>query len=283
MTDHSIKRDRWDRPYVTSDGGPLHYAEGRKTPANGVAYTRISTLAGALDDKGNLIDWCAANAAIGVVRDGALHAQIAHLASAHPDPWNVPAAKSVLRPLVERAQQAAGSDDGAGLGTAFHGLTELVDTGRDPEYVPDQMAPWLDAYRDTMADWEVLDVETFVVVDALQAAGSMDRLLRHRISGRVVAADIKTGRKEPEFPLKVTVQDALYANGQRYDQRTGARAPLHPDVDLEHGLMIHVPIRSGGQPRCVLYPLDLSAGWELAQLAVRVREARRMPKLEAIA
>jgi hypothetical protein len=282
VTDTTVKRDRWDRPYVTTDGGPLRYAEGRKTPVNAVAYTRVSTLAGALDDKGGLLDWSAATAALGVVRDPALYAQIAHLASAHADPWNVPEAKRVLRPLVERAQQAAGAGEAAGMGTAFHGLTELVDTGNEPEYVPPQMVPWLDEYRGTMADWEILDTETFVVIDEVQAAGSMDRLLRHRATGRVVAADIKTGRQEPEYPMKCTIQVATYAHGQRYDQRTGARAPLHPDIDLARGLMIHVPIRAG-RPRCVLYPLDLTAGWELAQLAVRVREARRMPRLEAIA
>jgi hypothetical protein len=282
VTDYKIKRDYFDRPYVTTDGGPLRYEDGRKSPVNATPYTRVSTLAETLDDKRGLLDWSAANAAIGVVKDAALYAQIAHLASAHVDPWSVPEAKKALKPLVQRAQQIAGSDDGAGMGTAFHGFAEEIDKGLDPEFVPPPMIPWLEKYREAMTGWEVLDTETFVVNDELQTAGSLDRLLRHRKTGRIVVGDVKTGKSEPEYPLKTTIQVAAYARGERYDQETGARAPLHPDIDLERGLLIHVPVRTG-EPRCALYPLDLTAGWELAQLAVRVREARRMPKLEAFA
>ncbi|MBF6584383.1 hypothetical protein IU414_06370 [Nocardia farcinica] len=283
MTDYTIKRDYWQRPWVTTGGGPLRYEDGKKSPVNATAYTRVSTLAETLDDKGGLMDWCAANAAIGVVKDASLYAQIAHLASAHVDPWSVPEAKQQLKPLVSRAQQIAGSDTGSGMGTAFHGLAELIDAGQDPEFVPPPMRPWLDAYREALADWEVLDSEVFVVADEVQAAGSLDRLLRHRKSGRVVVADIKSGKSDPDYPLKVTIQTAIYAHGQRYDQETGVRAPLHPEVDVERGLLIHVPIRSGKKPQANLYPLDLEQGWELAKVAVRVREARRMTKLEAIA
>lgn len=282
MTDHTIKRDFHQRPWVTTDGGPLKYRPDRKSPTNAVAYTRVSTMSDTLDDKSGLLDWAACNAAIGVVRDPAVFAQLAHLTSAHRDPWSVPEAKKQLRPLIARAQQIAGSDDAAGLGTAFHGLAQLVDEGSDPQFVPPHLRPWIAAYCETLSDWEVLDCETFLVVDEIQAAGSMDRLLRHRRTGRVVAADIKTGRSDPDYPLKVTMQVAMYANGVRYDQASGARTPLHPDIDREHGLLIHVPIRSG-EPRAALYPLDLVEGWELAQLAVRVRAARKMPKLAAVA
>lgn len=281
MTDYTIKRDWQDRPWISTDGGPLRYEEGRKSPVNAVAYQRISTFAEILDDKKGLLDWAAANAAIGVVRDAAIYAQLAHLSSAHRDPWNVPEAKAALKPLVARAQQVAGGDDAAGMGTAFHGLAELIDRGAEPEFVPPPMIPWLSEYRTTMAEWEVLDTEVFVVVEDLQVAGSGDRLLRHRKTGRVVAADIKTGKSDPAYPLKVTVQVAAVAHGERYDQQTGTRTPLHPDIDLDHGLLIHAPIRHG-EPRCVLYPLDLKVGWDLARLAADVRQARKMPKLEAI-
>jgi hypothetical protein len=282
VTDYKIKRDFHGRPWITTDGGPLKYRPDRKSPTNATAYTRISTLAEALDDKSGLLDWSACNAAIGVVRDPAIYAQIAHLTSAHRDPWSIPEAKQQLKPLVARAQQIAGCDDAAGLGTAFHGLTELVDSGIVPEFVPPPLRPWLDAYSKAMEPWEVLDSEVFVAVDELPSAGSMDRLLRHRRTGRVVAADIKTGQRDPEYPLKPTLQVAMYARGVRYDQQTGTRTPLHADLDLDHGLLIHVPIRTG-EPRAALYPLDLAEGWALAQVAVRVRAARRMPKLAAVA
>ena len=283
MTDYSVKRDHWGRPWVSQDGSPLRYEGGKKSPVNGIAYTRVSTLAETLDDKSGLLDWSAANAAIGVVRDASIYAQIAHLASAHTDPWNVPAAKQQLKPLVARAQQMAGSDSAAGMGTAFHGLAEIVDQGEDPEFAPPPMRPWLAAYREALTDWEVLDTEVFVVNDELQTAGSLDRLLRHRKTGRVVVGDVKSGRSDPDYPMKVTIQVAIYAHGERYDQESGKREPLHEEIDLERGLLIHAPIRGGGEPKVGLYPLDLVKGWELAKLAVQIRAARKMPKLEAFA
>lgn len=281
MTDYSIKRDYWGRPWVSQDGGPLRYEDGKKSPANAVAYTRVSTLAETLDDKGGLLDWSAANAAVGVVRDASLYAQLAHLVSAYRDPWADPVGKKQLKPLVARAQQVAGSDEAAGMGTAFHGLTEIIDQGGRPEFVPPPMIPWLAEYETVMADWEVLDTEVFVVNDLLQTAGSLDRLMRHRKTGRVVVGDVKTGKSEPEYPLKTTVQVAIYAHGERYDQETGTRAALHEEIDLDHGLLIHAPIRGGGLPRVTPYPLDLARGWEFAQLAIQVRAARKMQKLEA--
>ncbi|WP_182359416.1 PD-(D/E)XK nuclease family protein [Tomitella gaofuii] len=280
MTDYSVARDRWGRPFVTTDGGPLQYEGRRKTPTNGTAYRRVSTLAGALDDKSGLIDWMAAQTAVGVVRDRSVHAQLAGLVSQHRDPWRE--AKTHMRKLVERAQLAASSDDGAGLGTAFHTIAELVDQGQEPEFVPEMFRPWLDRYREAMADWEVLDTEVFVVVDDLQVAGSLDKLVRHRETGTVAVADLKTGASDPRFPLKVETQVACYAHGVRYVQETGHRSPLHESVDLDHGLLIHVPVR-GSKPRADMYPLDLARGWEAARLAARVTEIRKTKPLEAMA
>ena len=273
MTDYSVRRDRWDRPYVTRDGGPLKF-DGTK-PLNCTPYVRVSTLAGSLDDKAGLVDWAACNAAVGVVRDKALYAGIAHLASAHPRPW-YSEAKKPLKELVARAQELGGASSAADMGTAFHGFTEIVDAGGFPEFAPDELVPWLDAYSAAMADWEVVDAEPFLVCDELEVAGSADRVLRHRVTGQTVVADIKTGTDEPRYPLKVTMQVAAYARSVHYDQQSGDRRELGADLNV--GLMIHVPIKTE-TPVCKLYPLDLTTGWRLARLAKQVRELRRMKPL----
>lgn len=280
MTDYSVVRDRWGRPFVTTDGGPLRYEKGRKTPVNAEAYTRVSTVAGALDDKAGLVDWAAAQAALGVIRKPAIAAQLSALASQYSDPWNVPEAKAQLKPIVERAREAAGMSDAADLGTAFHSLTEQYDLGNPPAFVPPQLAPWIEKYRESLEDWDVLDSEPFVVCDELQTAGSMDRLLMHRKSGLVVAADVKSGRHDYKYPLKVTMQVAMYANSVRYNQETGERTPLHPEIDLTQGILIHCPIQTV-RPRCTLYPLDLELGMDLARLAVQVRSLKNIRALVA--
>ena len=255
-----------------------------------MAYTRISTLAGALDDKAGLLDWSAARAVIGTIKqdleakrrdcDGAIYSQVAHLISAHEDPWGVPSAKKPLKELIRKAQELGGSEDASGLGTAFHGLCETLDGGNRPAYIPRQLEPWLDAYEEAMQDWESVLVEPFVVCDKVQSAGSPDRYLRHRETGEMFCADIKSGTSEPDYPLKVTIQVAIGAHAELYDQPSGKREEI--PASLERGLLIHAPIRES-RPRVNLYWLDLTRGWELAEMAVKVRDARKMPKLEKIA
>lgn len=273
MTDLSISRDRYGRPYVSDDDGPLKYKKGRVSPINAKGYTRVSTLAGTLDDKGNLIPWSVANAMVGMVKDPSISAQVGSLMDKYDNPWYVPEGKAAIQPLVERAQEIGGADRASGLGTSMHEFTEVIDEGRWPEFAPTELVPWLHAYKERMAEYEVLGMELFVVNDELQTAGSFDRLLRMP-DGRVVVSDLKSGRNDPNYPGKVTMQVAIYANSVRYDQVSGARSPLHEDIDLTTGLLVHAPILGGGKPEVKVYELDLVKGMEMARLALSVREAR---------
>lgn len=273
MTDYTVSRDRFGRPYVSNDGGPLKYKKGRVSPINAEAYTRVSTLADALGDKSTLIDWASANAMIGMIKDQSIAAQVGSLASKYDNPWYVPEGKKAIKPLVKRAQEVGGSDRASGLGTSVHEFTEVIDEGRWPEYAPSELVPWLHAYRERMSEFECLGMEVFVVNDELKTAGSFDRVWRMP-DGRVVVGDLKTGRSDNAFGLKVSLQVAAYANSERYDQATGERSPIHPDLDLTTGLLVHAPILGGGKPEVKVYPLDLARGMELARLAVQVREAR---------
>lgn len=273
MTDHTVIRDRWGRPYVSNDGGPLKFVKGKSTPVNAEGYTRVSTLAGALDDKSSLIDWASANAMVGMIKDPSIAAQVGSLASKYDNPWYAPEGKKALKPLIKRAQESGGSDRASGLGTSVHEFTEVIDEGRWPEYAPTELVPWLHAYRERMSEFECLGMEVFVVNDELKTAGSFDRVWRMP-DGRVVVADLKSGRSDSSYPLKVSLQVALYANSERYDQVTGERSPIHPDLDVTTGLLVHAPILGGGKPEVKVYELDLVRGLELARLAVQVREAR---------
>lgn len=266
-------RDRWGRPYVSNDGGPLKFVKGKSTPVNAEGYTRVSTLAGTLDDKSGILEWSAANAMIGMIKDPSIAAQVGSLASKYDNPWYVPEGKKAIKPLIKRAQEVGGSDRASGLGTSYHEFTEVIDEGRWPEYAPSEMVPWLHAYREAMEGYECLGMEVFVVNDELKVAGSFDRVLRTP-DGRVVVSDTKSGRSDPLYPLKVTMQVGAYSHSVRYDQATGERSPIHPDLDLTTGLLVHAPILGGGKPEVKVYELDLVKGMELARLAVQVREAR---------
>lgn len=263
---------------MTRDGQPLQYEPGRKSPVNAEPYTRISTLAGALDDKSGLVDWAAAMAMIGTVKSKSIYAQVAHLASAHDSPWYTPVAKKPLKELVQKAKELGGAEEAAGIGTAFHGICEVIDNGGDPQFVPDDMRPWIEARQAALAGFEPVHVEPFVVCDELKAAGSPDRYLREKATGIIYAADDKTGTDENKYPEKVMAQVAIASRSVLYNQETGERTPIQ--CDQMRGLLIHTPIRLA-EPQCHLYWLDLREGWDLAELAytVRERKSRKAKKL----
>lgn len=255
-----IPRDRWGRPLIVPPGG------GESRP-----YTRVSTLAKTLDDQSGLMSWKQRKTAEGLTRRPDLALRVAGaLANGDPDTdWPT---KKALTAICSEAMDAAGASTGASTGTGLHALTEAIDLGRELEFVPDHVQDRLDAYRAAMAGYVVLDVETFVVCDELQAAGTFDRMLLTP-EGNIVVADLKTGKSEADWPSGAATQIAVYAHGVRYDPATGERTPLHADLDMTTGLLIHMPAATGG---CDLIPLDIVQGWASAQLAVAVRAVRAL-------
>lgn len=257
---------------------PLKYVPNRKSPTNAEAYTRISKLAGMLDDSQGLIDWVAAHAMLGLVKDEGLHARVTHLSIAHKRPW-YSSGKKPLKELVNRAKDKGGASLASDMGTAFHGVCEEVDKGNVPGYVPRGMQPWVDARKAALEEFEPVLIEPFIINDQLKAAGNPDRYLRHKKTGIVYAADDKTGADEPEYPLKVTIQVAVASRGSLYDQKTGKRTPI--ECDQSRGILIHTPILTE-TPESTLYWLDLDKGWELAELAAEVRDKKKIAKLQKV-
>lgn len=256
-----IPRDRWGRPLVVPPEG-----------GEPVAYTRVSSLAKALDDLNNLMAWKQRKTAEGLLRRPDLLTRLAGaLANGDPDThWPT---KRDLNSICREATEAASASKGASAGTGLHALTEAIDRGDQPLWVPDGDRQRLDAYRAATEGHAALDAEVFVVCDELRTAGSFDRLWLCP-DGKVRVGDLKTGKSEKDYPLATATQISIYANSLRYTldkDGTPHREPLHPDLDLTTGLLIHMP-PSGG---CEVIQLDLERGWEAAQLAARVHHEVR--------
>lgn len=248
-----IPRDRYGRPLIIPEDG------GKAVP-----YTRVSKLAKALDDLDQLMKWKQRKTAEGLIRRPDLLTRVAGaLANGDADTdWPT---KKDLNDICAQAIEAAGASKGSSAGTGFHALTEAIDRGEEPLFVPPGDADRLNAYRAATEGYTALSAEVFVVNDELRAAGSFDRLWLCP-DGKVRVGDLKTGKSEKDYPLATTIQIAIYANSKVYDPETGARDLVHPELDLTTGLLIHMP-PSGG---CEVVPLDLEKGWRAAQLAAQV-------------
>jgi hypothetical protein len=253
-----IERDRWGRPLIIPPGG------GEPTP-----YVRVSTMAKALDDGRGLMAWKQRKTAHGLMMRPDLQTRLAG-ALANGDPDNDPDTKRAVDRICAEAAEAAGASSGASTGTGLHQLTEAIDRGDEPLFVPDAERVRLNAYRIATHDMVATDAEVFVVVDALGVAGSFDRTWRCP-DRRVRVGDLKTGKGEADYPLATAMQLAMYAHGERYDPDTGERSPIHPDLDTSTGLLVHLPA-SGG---CQVIPLDLDVGWAAANLAAQAYSVRR--------
>lgn len=244
-------RDGWGRPLIVPEGG------GKAKP-----YTRVSTLSKALSDSTGLTKW-----KMRMVLRGATQ---------RPDLLAVAMSSDSDRDLDNVAQRmldAAGSSAKANIGTAIHKFCEAYDRGLTP-IAPPEYKPVLDAYRRATDGFAWLGIEKFVAVDELQVAGTPDRVVKMP-DGRILVADIKTGAREPKYPLPTCIQIACYAHGTVYDHtRDNPRLGLLADfgVSLTTGLMIHLPADGSG---CDLYEVDLTAGWLAAQRAVWVRGANK--------
>jgi hypothetical protein len=276
VSDYTVRRGGWGKPWVTTDGQPLDFGEDGELdkPRNGLLYDRPSDIAGYLDSKENLSPYHQAQAVLGVVteRSASLVASFRALASEFADPWSE--AKDEVKDYLRQARRLGGEDAKSNKGTSIHRYCHLRDIGQRAEFEIPAMEPWLDEYERAMARYEVLEDERFVVCDELRSAGSFDRLVRDKETGEVLIADIKSGAHDVNYALKPTVQTALYAHSEFYDQATGKREGF--DCSLTHALLIHVPFNGGGTPRCEVYRLDIIKGWELAKIAVQIPAARKI-------
>ena len=244
-----IPRDRWGRPMIM----PL---KGTKR----VAYRRATTFVGCLDDTNGLMKWMSRQVAFGMGQRKDLV-----LAAAAADPTDKKKIGEIADKAAEHAKGVAG--DAAETGTALHSLTERIDRGGPLGVVPQEYQADIEAYRKATEHIEYLGIETFRVHDEWKVAGTADRI--GILNGRPMIMDIKTG--SIDYPHKMAMQLAMYARSLPYDISTDQRGIDVKEVDLNYGVIIHLP---AGQGRCDLYEIDIAKGWGACLIARQVWDWR---------
>jgi hypothetical protein len=244
-----IPRDRWGRPMIMPPKGTKR-----------VAYRRATTFVGCLDDTNGLRKWMSRQVAFGMGQRKDLV-----LAAAAADPSDKKKIGEIADKAAEHAKGVAG--DAAETGTALHSLTERIDRGLPLGVVPSEYQADIEAYRAATASIEYVGIETFRVHDDWKVAGTADRI--GIINGRPTIMDIKTG--SIDYPHKMAMQLAMYARSVPYDIATDKRITDAEPIDLNHGIIIHLP---AGQGRCDLYEIDIAVGWGACLIARQVWDWR---------
>lgn len=286
-----VVRDKKDRPKISTpcadctatgrvpslkrEGSTIQCPKCKGKGVKAKAYSRTTSYIDVLDDKTALSDWKLRMALEGVKRKPGIIEAWAELKDPTGDD------KHQANGLVGAALDAADASLKAETGSALHELTEDIDAGIDPGFIPPEFSKDIEAYKLCTLDLEVLRIEAFGVLDDYGIAGTFDRLVRVHGAlaealgvpdGSLLIADLKTGGIEYGLG-KIAMQLAAYSRMKLYDPATFARTPLSAlaDVDLSVGLIIHMP---SGEGRCELVPVDIDKGWEGLALAKVVREWR---------
>lgn len=239
-------------------------------------YTRTTTITKTLDDQSSLIPWNAGRTALGLVAQPHLYAAIAAC-----DPNN----KKELYGLCEKAAEAGGAATRREQGTAIHKFMErkIADaTYEAPAPYNNDVQSIFDALD--AAGFEISEnYSEFIVVNhALKIAGTADLALRHKATGKLYIADLKTGSSVQYGAQAWAIQlhfyasaDAIYVHDINPDN--DKELPL-PEFEQDRGIIIHCQPESG---KTDLYWIDLESGRVGLELALLVRKYRNSKPLTA--
>lgn len=178
-----------------------------------------------------------------------------------------------LDEIIARALDRVRIHEKADRGTAIHGATEPgapagVSRFREP----------VDAF------WEInrrqcirlAGTEVFTANDTIMSAGTFDHLI-YRIPGHglldhgcdFIVGDKKTGSFSP---FEWCIQISSYANGEPYNLETDARPGWPGRVCTHYGLVWQIDADTA---EVKLWVIDIDFGWEMAQVAAKVRDAHK--------
>ena len=184
--------------------------------------------------------------------------------------------------IADKAEDAAGANEGRILGSALHGFTDRIDAGEDFQ-VAAKWVDHVDTYCQTLADHHIQIhpewIEKVCVLPNITPpiAGKFDRLVTLPGDDKLTVADLKTGKDVTKYgATSIAIQLALYANASHI--WNGVDYDPMPEVNKDKALIVHLPARES-PPRCDLYIVDIAAGWEAAQLALNVRTWRKTKNL----
>jgi hypothetical protein len=231
--------------------GPM-FMTGTESRKGG--WQRVTTLVKAIGDARALDLWHQRLLIMGLVKRPDLY-DLACATVASADQNDPKALRAPLEELAGKILAAAGADEGANLGTAFHGFTEAQDLGL-MHYARRIWHGKLANYANGLEaqGLEVIPeyVERKIVVLKYGLAGTLDRILWDRINRRHVISDTKSQKKFWTW-LEIAAQESAYAMADAMWDRVTCSYVEMPKVDQDEGIVAWMPVNGYD-------PLDTSRG-----------------------
>lgn len=249
-----------------------------------VGITRVTTVAGALEDQFNLKMWDRRKMLEGLVIDRGplvLAAQVFKDYGWDPQSRE---AKDKLDDIAKHILDIADSNAGAKTGTLLHSITEDHNQGEfiraGQRAAKAGVSGNMLAYVDALARYEIevlpRYMERVVFIRELNAVGRLDNLTTEMGQPLMRVFDLKSQKSMDWGALKIAIQLAMYANAEAmFNEDTWTWEEM-PPVDKEIATVCWLPVLKDQEEKlCQLYDVDLEWGWKWAKASVKVRTARK--------
>lgn len=252
------------------------------------SWTRVTTIAGTLEDRFHLEEWGKRKVLEGVVLERGIVSLAAAVFGEHGFDPQTQDAKKALNRLTKQAVDTAGVSKGADTGTALHVVTEDYNQGQESSAKARAIELGLEgnllAYHRTLRREGITVLPEFmervVCIPELNAVGRLDNLVREAGTDLLRVFDLKSQKTLDFGALKIAIQLAMYVNAEAmFDEDTWTWVDM-PPVDREIGTVCWLPVLEGEDDKvCQLYDVDLTWGWRWAKASFQTRKARNAKPL----
>ena len=257
--------------------GPANLIVTDDKPRKG-GWQRVTTMVKAIGDAYMLDQWHQRLLIQGLVQRPDLY-DLACATLATTDPDDPKALREDLQVIAHRVLAAVGADEGANLGTAFHGFTEAQDLGL-MHYARRRWHGKLRSYSEGLKAQrlEVIPeyIERRIVVLKYGIAGTLDRILLDQVDGVLRIGDLKSVKQFWTW-LEIGAQLAAYSLADAMWDRKRHEYIDMPPVAQDFGIVAWMPVEhpdSAGGDGVDFFDVDLERGREALEVAARAVKLR---------
>lgn len=184
--------------------------------------------------------------------------------------------------FVERCKDASGANIGRDHGNHRHAVIELVHAGKKVNAIGRRARVEVALYKNALQRANLRAVEGMqerrVLVEELEAVGTLDNILEDTLTGLWHVGDLKT-QKRFWTALELAAQLACYARAVAMWDGVAGKWVDMPQVSQDIGMVLWMPrLTEDGQPKVDVYEVNTVAGYETAKLAHKIVKDRSAAK-----